>query len=76
MDGYGHSPDVDINLYGVNITFNIWDYTIDITTNYRLSGMAIFFLTQYLDLFEGQRPFFTGMRPGSTSAHLNHEFLW
>ena len=31
-------------------------------------------------LFEGHRspkmPLFTGMRPGSTSAHLNHEFLW
>ena len=30
-------------------------------------------------LFEGHRspkmPFFTGIRPGSTSAHLNHEFL-
>ena len=28
--------------------------------------------------FEGHRspkmPFFTGIRPGSTSAHLNHEF--
>ena len=50
-----------------------WRWVFFVSNELKWPKLAIF------GLFEGHRspkmPFFTGIRPGSTSAHLNHEFL-